>query len=107
MTNPQTTLDRDFYRSACDRHFLPSVINDWEDDEALIAVCKRVMDANKIPHEADDAQHPNHAGWTGDSNEGNWLEFVYRAQELCEMADKGHCYRWQNGKLELTGERHV
>lgn len=64
---------REFYRAKADQHFKTSMINNADDEKAMLAVCQRVMEENNVPITDD---------------EDEWLEFVYRAQEICELEEK-------------------
>ncbi len=84
---------RKFYREAADEHFKPNMVNNPEDDEAMIEICKKVMRDNGIPYT--------------EENEDDWLEFVYRANELCELQEKGYYYHRVKDDSKPSGWDYV
>jgi hypothetical protein len=84
---------RDYYRGKANQFFKASMVNNTDDENAMLDACKRCMMDNKIP-------------MTDDEDE--WLEFVYRAQEICELDEKGYYYhrvRKPNGDWDYVLEQ--
>lgn len=80
-----------YYRAAADTLFKASMVNDPEDTDALLRVCRRLMDDNGIIYNED----------TDD-----WLEFAYRAGEICELSENGYCYRWVDNPDKPGGKEY-
>lgn len=68
---------REFYRAKADALFKANMVNDPDDGESMVAVCLKLMEDNGVPITDD---------------EDEWLEFVYRAGEICELQEKGYYY---------------
>lgn len=68
---------REFYRAQAEKLFNPALINNPDDEEAMVEKCLNIMRENKVPLSED---------------EDEWLEFVYRAIEICELHENGYYY---------------
>lgn len=89
---------REYYRSEANELFKPEQLNMREADfandfnpcaweEYLQEHCFKLMDEGNVTYKLE--------------NEDDWLEFVYRAQELLEIHENGYVYTWQNGTYTL------
>lgn len=92
ITPQGRTPIQNFYRQKCDELFNTNAWNGAEDDEGLIEHCCRIMDKHNILNQ-------------GDADEDDWLEFVYRANELLAIKADGYHYIWENGQYVLAPEK--
>ena len=72
-------INKQYYIDAANKIFSPSAINDPDDEQFMIHHCLDLMRKNKVMISDDPDE---------------WLHFVYRAIELCELQENGYCYKW-------------
>lgn len=73
--------------------FHPQMIVDVEDDDKMFEVCKTEILKAGYPINED--------------NEDEWLEYIYMAQEMCEISKNGHVYKRERNSKKRNGWEYV
>lgn len=81
------------YRQLAYDKFNAQMITDIEDTDRVLEVCQR---------EIKEAGYP-----CTDTNEDDWMEFVYAAQEIWDIVNIGHVYRREPNPNKPGGSEMV
>tara|TARA_R110000851_G_scaffold59347_6_gene137358 strand:- start:122 stop:433 length:312 start_codon:yes stop_codon:yes gene_type:complete len=85
------------YKKLAQNIFNPQLIVDLDDADRVIEVCRSLIASAGYPLPENDDY----------SDDDEWLEFVYEAQDMCEISQKGFAYKRERNEEKRGGWEYV